>query len=97
VIEDLPEDFYPQHPWNVGNNPKTAVWDFLAQNDCFEIDRSIPEKLLITVAPDGFSQTEQLHGCAVAPVATTLGKAAKRTTCHTHIDRVGRILMSNDD
>lgn len=54
VIEDLPEDFYPQHPWNVGNNPKTAVWDFLAQNDCFEIDRSIPEKLLITVAPDGF-------------------------------------------
>lgn len=54
IIEDMPEDFFPDRPWGKGNNPKTAVWEFLKSNDRFEIDKTIENKLLITVAPDGY-------------------------------------------
>lgn len=54
IIEDMPEDFFPDRPWSKGNNPKTAVWEFLKTNDRFEIDKEIENKLLITVAPDGY-------------------------------------------
>lgn len=53
-IEDLPVDFCTDRPWGKGNNPKTAVWEFLKTNDCFEIDKEIECKLLITASPDGF-------------------------------------------
>ncbi|BAN35480.1 cephalosporin hydroxylase [Sulfuricella denitrificans skB26] len=54
IIEDLPMDMYPDRPWGPGNNPKTAVWEYLKTHPEFEIDKSIPHKLLITVAPDGY-------------------------------------------
>ena len=54
VVEDLPKNQYNDRPWDVGNNPKTAVWEFLKENDDFEIDKSIDYKLLISVAPDGY-------------------------------------------
>lgn len=54
VVEDMPEDFFKDRPWGKGNNPKTAVWRFLEQNDRFAIDKAIESKLLITVAPDGY-------------------------------------------
>jgi cephalosporin hydroxylase len=55
AVEDLPEDFdWGTRPWGKGNNPKTAVWEFLKKHDEFEIDASIHNKLLITVAPDGY-------------------------------------------
>ena len=54
VVEDMPEDFFPDRPWGKGDNPKTAVWEFLKENDRFEIDHEIQNKLLITVAPDGY-------------------------------------------
>lgn len=54
IIEDMPEDFFPNRPWGKGNNPKTAVREFLKTNDRFEIDKEIENKLLITVAPDGY-------------------------------------------
>lgn len=54
VIEDMPEDAFPDRPWGKGNNPKTAVWEFLKNHPEFEIDKSIENKLLITVAPDGY-------------------------------------------
>lgn len=54
LIEDMPEDFFPDRPWGRGNNPKTAVWEFLNTNKRFEIDKDIEAKLLITVAPDGY-------------------------------------------
>ena len=53
-IEDMPEDSFPDRPWGKGNNPKTAVWEFLKANDKFVIDKEIESKLLITVAPDGY-------------------------------------------
>ncbi len=54
IIEDMPEDFFPDRPWGKGNNPKTAVLEFLARTDRFEVDQEMNSKLLITVAPDGY-------------------------------------------
>ncbi|HVR80722.1 MAG TPA: cephalosporin hydroxylase family protein [Luteimonas sp.] len=54
VVEDLPRGLYPTRPWDVGNNPKTAVHEFLRGDDRFEIDRDIEAKIQITVAPDGY-------------------------------------------
>lgn len=54
IIEDMPEGFFVDRPWDKGNNPKTAVREFLKHHNEFEIDKQIENKLLITVAPDGF-------------------------------------------
>jgi cephalosporin hydroxylase len=54
LVEDMPEDFFPDRPWGKGNNPKTAVREFLRDNDRFRIDKDIEAKLLLTVAPDGY-------------------------------------------
>lgn len=54
IIEDLPEDAFPDRPWGPGNNPKTAVHAWLPDHTEFEIDKSLQNKLLITVAPDGY-------------------------------------------
>jgi hypothetical protein len=47
-------DFFPDRPWGADNNPKTAVWEYLKTVPGFEINKSIQNKLLITVAPDGY-------------------------------------------
>jgi cephalosporin hydroxylase len=54
IVEDMPADFFPDRPWGKGNNPKTAVWEYLTTTDRFVIDKDIEHKLLITVAPDGY-------------------------------------------
>jgi len=54
VVEDMSKDMFPDRPWGPGNNPKTAVHEFLKNNPEFEIDKSVQYKLLITCAPDGF-------------------------------------------
>lgn len=53
-IEDMPDGSYPDRPWGQGDNPKTAVWKYLENHPEFEIDKSIQNKLLITVCPDGY-------------------------------------------
>jgi cephalosporin hydroxylase len=53
-IDDRPENFFPNRPWGKGNNPKTAVKEFLRTNDRFVIDKDIESKLLITAAPSGY-------------------------------------------
>ena len=54
VIEDLDEIEFIDRPWGKGNNPKTAVAEFLKTNADFVIDYMIDEKLLISVAPGGY-------------------------------------------
>lgn len=54
VVEDMPAALSTNRPWGPGNNPKTAVWEYLKTHPEFEIDKSIQHKLLITVAPDGY-------------------------------------------
>jgi cephalosporin hydroxylase len=53
-------------PWGKGNNPKTAVWEYMRQLGDgirkardgailrFEFDHTIEHKLMITASPDGF-------------------------------------------
>lgn len=54
IVEDLPPSMYPDRPWGPGNNPKTAVHAWLKDHPEYEIDKTIENKLLITVAPDGY-------------------------------------------
>jgi len=53
-IEDLPEQQNSDRPWGKGNNPKTAVWEYLKTHPEFEIDKGIEHRLLITSASDGY-------------------------------------------
>ena len=66
VVEDLPAELVKDRPWGKGDNPKTAVHQFLSDleqspttgNDNerlrFEIDKTLEQALMITVAPDGY-------------------------------------------
>jgi cephalosporin hydroxylase len=54
IVEDMPADMFPDRPWGPGNNPKTAVWEYLKTHPELEIDKQIDDKLLISVAPDGY-------------------------------------------
>jgi len=54
VIEYMDEEYLKDRPWSKGNNPMTAVQQFLESNSHFQTAPSISDKLLITVAPDGY-------------------------------------------
>ncbi|MES2893032.1 MAG: cephalosporin hydroxylase family protein [Bacteroidota bacterium] len=56
IVEKLPENYLPGHvrPWGVGDNPLTAVREFIQKNPRFKIDEAVNNKLLISVAPDGY-------------------------------------------
>lgn len=66
VVEDLPSSLINDRPWSKGNNPKTAVFEYLKEIESqktvgidgtdlkFQIDKQIENQLLITVAPSGF-------------------------------------------
>jgi cephalosporin hydroxylase len=53
VIEDMPGPFHGR-PWGRGNNPKTAVREFLKTTQRFVVDADLESKLLVTVAPEGY-------------------------------------------
>jgi len=53
-VEDVPADVFVNRPWHPGNSPKTAVWEYLKSHPEFQIDTEVQNKLLITVAPDGY-------------------------------------------
>jgi cephalosporin hydroxylase len=54
VVERMPKSMFPDRPWGPGDNPMTAVHEFLETSDRFVIDRDVENKLLLTVAPDGY-------------------------------------------
>lgn len=54
VVERMPDDAFPDRPWGKGDNPLTAVREFLARTDRFVVDKEIEDKLLVTVAPSGY-------------------------------------------
>jgi len=53
-IEYAPEDLFKDRDWGVGNNPLTAVRQFLEDNEKFTVDKHVSGKLLITSSPDGY-------------------------------------------
>ena len=66
IVEDMPADMFQDRPWGKGDNPKTAVREYLRRLQdedrtaadgtplAFMADENITNKLLITVAPDGY-------------------------------------------
>ena len=54
IIEDIPEQKHRKRPWGPGNNPKTALREFLKEKKNFIIDKKIENKLLFTCNPDGY-------------------------------------------
>ena len=54
LIEDLPAKLFENNLWGPGNNPKTAIHEFLKTTRKFVIDKDIESKLVLTVAPDGY-------------------------------------------
>ena len=52
-IEFFPEGYYDNRPWDVGNNPYTAMQEFLKENSNFIVDNERSDKLLITEALGG--------------------------------------------
>ncbi len=66
IVEDMPAEMFPDRPWGPGDNPKTAVREYLRRLNeegreaidgdplKFEVDTMIENKLLITVAPEGY-------------------------------------------
>lgn len=54
IVEDMDDSVFPDRPWAQGDNPKTAVWEFLKANPDFEVDQTLSDKLLISAVPDGW-------------------------------------------
>ena len=54
IVEDLSAEMFTDRPWGPGDNPKTAVQEFLKSHPEFQTDTSIDHKLLISVAPSGY-------------------------------------------
>tara|TARA_B110000467_G_C17864121_1_gene236367 strand:- start:168 stop:533 length:366 start_codon:yes stop_codon:yes gene_type:complete len=61
MVEDMPKGFFKNRPWDKGNNPKTAVLEFLKKNNRFKIDKTFENKLLITSSPDGYLKCMKNH------------------------------------
>lgn len=53
IAEDLLSEMLPKRAWRPGNNPKTAVREFLKSQGKFEIVGRIDDKLAISGAPEG--------------------------------------------
>ena len=54
MIEDMPKGYFSNRPWDVGNNPQTAIKEFLYENYRFKIDKTFEKKILISSCPNGF-------------------------------------------
>jgi len=54
IVEDLPDDYLPGRAWSRGDNPKTVVYEFLKSHPEFVIDTDIDNKLLVSVARQGY-------------------------------------------
>lgn len=53
-IEYFPKGYFSDRPWDVGNNPMTAIKEFLSKNDNFIIDKEREKKLMITEGLNGY-------------------------------------------
>ena len=66
IVDDLPDDAFPDRPWKPGNNPKTAVREYLrllttenrtaadGKRLTLEVDHTLEQKLMLSVAPEGY-------------------------------------------
>jgi cephalosporin hydroxylase len=54
LVEDVREDLYPGKAYRRGDNPKTAVREFLKRSSRFAVDPEFDGKLVLTAAPGGY-------------------------------------------
>jgi cephalosporin hydroxylase len=54
IVESIPEQTHRPRPWGIGNNPMTALNEFLKKNDKFETDAYFDNKLLFSCNPRGY-------------------------------------------
>ncbi len=53
-IELFPKGYCSDRPWDVGDNPMTAIDEFIGSNDTFIRDELLNSKAIITAAPYGY-------------------------------------------
>jgi cephalosporin hydroxylase len=58
-IECFPKGYFSDRPWDVGDNPMTALNEFLDGNKEFEIDERRSFKAMISEAPNGYVKKVQ--------------------------------------
>jgi cephalosporin hydroxylase len=56
VVERIPEQVHRNRPWGPGNNPATAVTEFLSETKRFVVDEKIDQRLLLSCHPGGYLQ-----------------------------------------
>lgn len=54
VVQEMPDSLFGDRPWGVGNNPRTAVIEFLQSSADFDVDVEMDHKLAVSVAPGGY-------------------------------------------
>ena len=54
AIEYCSADNWAGRDWGKGNNPKTAVDEFLRENDRFAVDEALEKTLMFTASPGGY-------------------------------------------
>lgn len=54
IVEHLPAGIYPNRTWGPGNNPNSALEEYLKSHPEFLVDQAVSDKLLISVAPGGY-------------------------------------------
>lgn len=56
IVEYMPPQLHVSRPWGPGNNPATAVKEFLAESGRFAVDKRIDQRLLLSCHPGGYLQ-----------------------------------------
>jgi cephalosporin hydroxylase len=56
IVDHIPEQLHRTRPWGPGNNPATAVKEFLSETDRFVVDEKIDQRLLLSCHPGGYLQ-----------------------------------------
>jgi cephalosporin hydroxylase len=54
VVERIPAQLHRPRPWGPGNNPATAIKEFLLETDRFVVDDAIDRRLLFSCHPGGY-------------------------------------------
>lgn len=55
-IEFFPKGYYDNRPWDVGDNPHSAMKRFVAERDDYRIDKAMTNKLMICEGIEGYLQ-----------------------------------------
>jgi cephalosporin hydroxylase len=53
LVEEFPDNHFASRPWGRGNNPYTALRQFLAEESAYELDGSWSRRALLTEFRDG--------------------------------------------